>query len=154
MDNRHNPTASATARATLAATGTGSLGTLGADGAPFVSLALFAQDDNRDIIMLISRLAVHTQNLTRDPRASLLAVAPGGETGDPLAGARLTVLGHADREVSEAARHLYLARHPDGERYAAFADFGFWRLKIASAHLVAGFGRIVDFTRDDLFAGE
>jgi heme iron utilization protein len=138
------------ARATLDAVSAAALATLNADRAPFTSLVLAATDEAGDIVMLLSQLAVHTRNLQRDPRASLLAVAPGGETGDPLAGARVTVIGHADREVDEQARARFLSRHPESAAYAAFADFGFWRLKIASAHLVAGFGRIVDLDRSAL----
>jgi putative heme iron utilization protein len=43
--------------------------------------------------LVLSRLAVHTWILVRDRRASLLLVAPGGEGGDPLAGARLSISG-------------------------------------------------------------
>ena len=79
---------------------TGSLATLTADGAPFASLVLTATDEAGDVILLLSRLAAHTRNLECDPRASLLAIAAGGETGDPLAGARVTVLGRAERTSS------------------------------------------------------
>jgi heme iron utilization protein len=34
--------------------------------------------------------------------------------------------------------------------FVDFADFGFYRVTLANAHLVAGFGRIVDLTADDL----
>ncbi len=50
-------------------------------------------------------------------------------------------------EVAEAADPLLLLarftrRHPSAERYAGFADFRLYRLQVARAHLVAGFGRI------------
>jgi len=34
--------------------------------------------------------------------------------------------------------------------YANFSDFSFYRMEIGSAHLVAGFGRIVDLKRQDV----
>ena len=34
--------------------------------------------------------------------------------------------------------------------YAAFADFAFYRIALDAAHLVAGFGRIVDLTAGEL----
>ena len=137
-------------RTTLDSVATGALATLTAEGAPFASLVLTASDEAGDIVLLLSRLAAHTRNLEGDSRASLLAVAAGGEAGDPLSGARVTVLGRADRKVSEAGKQRYLARHPEAERYAGFGDFAFWRLRIDSVHLVAGFGRIVDLTRAEL----
>jgi len=137
----------------MSSVATGALATLTADGAPFASLVLTASDEAGDIILFLSRLAAHTRNLESDSRASLLAVAAGGEAGDPLAGARVTVLGRADRAVSETGKRRYLERHPEAERYASFGDFGFWRLRIDTVHLVAGFGRIVDLTREEMTAG-
>ena len=62
----------------------------------------------------------HSRNLAADPRASLLASAEGA--GDPLALARVTVLGgvaelHGDDR--DAALRAYQERHPDAF-YAAF----------------------------------
>jgi putative heme iron utilization protein len=138
------------ARVVLDSVATGSLATLTVDGAPFASLVLTATDEAGDVILLLSRLAAHTRNLECDPRASLLAIAAGGETGDPLAGARVTVLGRAERGTSDEARRKFLDHHPEAAAYVSFADFGFWCLKIESAHLVAGFGRIVDLSREAL----
>jgi putative heme iron utilization protein len=139
-----------TARATLAGAGTGTLATLMPDGAPFASFVLIATDEDGDIVLLISRLARHTKNLAGDRRASLLVVAEGGEGGDPLAGARVTFNGSVDEDVTASGRARFLARHPEAERYAGFGDFQFYRLRISSAHLVAGFGRIADLTREDV----
>ncbi|WP_040485246.1 HugZ family protein [Lutibaculum baratangense] len=122
---------------------TGGLATLGPDGHPFASLVTVATLPAGEPVLLLSGLAVHTRNLEADPRASLLLVAPGGEGGDPLAGARVTVTGRiVPAEDKALARARFLARHPEAEAYAGFADFGFYRLACDSAHLVAGFGRI------------
>jgi heme iron utilization protein len=142
--------APATARATLAAAGTGTLATLMPDGAPFASFVLVATDENGDIVLLMSKLARHTNNLAADRRASLLVVAEGGERGDPLAGARITFNGSVDEKVTASGQAQFLARHPEAARYAGFGDFQFRRLRISSAHLVAGFGRIAELVRGDL----
>lgn len=147
----------AAARAVLRAAGTGALGTLTETGTPFVSFVTVATTAAGDPVMLLSRLAVHTRNLDRDGRCSLLLVAPGGEGGDPLAGARVTLEGVAARLAEgdgEAAhaRRRFLARHPEAEGYAAFADFGLFRLTVSHAHLVAGFGRIQRVDGGDLRA--
>ena len=142
----------ASARHVLRLAATGSLGTLDEEGAPFASLVTVATSASGEPVMLLSDLALHTRNLKRDPRASLLLVAPGGESGDPLAGARLTVSGTASRDDDPALRRRFIARHEEAAGYAGFADFGIWRLAVARAHLVAGFGRIVALERSDLLA--
>lgn len=141
----------AAARRVLRLAATGSLATLDGEGAPFASLVTVATTALGEPVMLLSTLAVHSRNLARDARASLLLVAPGGEGGDPLAGARLTVSGYvASREPNPALRRRFLARHPEAAVYADFGDFGFDRLEVQGAHLVAGFGRIIDLTPEQL----
>jgi len=129
---------------------TGSLGTLGADGHPFTSLVTTATSISGKPVLLLSQLAVHTKNLERDPRASLLLVGPGGEGGDPLAGARVTVLGRVAVDDDPRLRQRFLSRHPEARGYADFKDFAFYRMTVESAHLVAGFGRIVGIPATDL----
>lgn len=138
------------ARRVLRTAATGSLATLNPDGGPFASLVSVATTSTGEPIFLISALAVHTRNLDRDRRASLLLTGPGGEDGDPLAGARLTLVGEVVESDDPVVRRRFLARHREAEGYAGFGDFGFRRLAIASGHLVAGFGRIVDLGREDL----
>ncbi len=140
----------AVARTVLASAATGALATLGSDGAPFASLVTLATDFDGAPLMLLSDLAEHTRNLKRDGRASLLVVAPGGEGGDPLAGARISLIGTVTVHDDAEARRAFLAAHPEAERSAAFADFHLYRMTIGRAHLVAGFGRIVDVAGGDL----
>lgn len=131
----------------------GSLATLQkGSGHPYASLALTATDADGTPILLISRLALHTQNLSADARASLLIDATGTDA-DPMAGARITLIGAARPTASPTARRRFLARHPAAGGYADFPDFAFYELDIASAHFIGGFGRIVDLPRTDLIAG-
>src|SRR3954471_15823548 len=130
---------------------TGALATLDrAAGFPFASLVTVATDLDGSPLLLMSRLAAHTLNLERDPRATLLLAETG--KGDPLAHPRLTVIGRAELTAAPGARVRFLARHPKAKLYADFGDFSFWRLEIAGAHLVGGFGRIVDLTPDQVRA--
>lgn len=140
------------ARRVLRLATTGALATNGEDGTPFASLVTVATTAEGEPVLLISTLAVHTRNLARDPRASLLLVGPGGEGGDPLAGARLTLLGHVVPDDDPVSGRRFLASHPAAANYAGFADFHFHRLNVTGGHLVAGFGRIVDLGREDLVA--
>jgi heme iron utilization protein len=119
-----------------------------AGGFPFASLVTVATDHDGSPLLLMSRLSAHTLNLERDGRASIL-LAQGGK-GDPLAHPRLTVIGRAARTQDEHVRRRFLARHPKAQLYAGFADFSFWRLEIASAHLNGGFARAMDLTADQV----
>ncbi len=113
------------------------------EGPPYVSLVLLGRDARPDPLLLISQLADHTKNLSADPAASLL-LRPETK-GDPLAQARVTLLGRAVREPEErraANKAAFLERHPSAAIYADFGDFAFWRFETEKAHLVAGFGRI------------
>lgn len=140
--------APALAKQLLRGVRTSALATLGEDGFPFASLVTVATDLDGSPLLLMSRLAAHTLNLERDPRASLLLAETG--KGDPLAHPRLTAIGRAGRTAAPGARARFLARHPKAKLYADFGDFSFWRLEIAGAHLVGGFGRIVDLTPDQV----
>jgi heme iron utilization protein len=138
------------ARRVLRLAATGSLATLGKDGEPFASLVVVATTPEGEPILLLSKLAVHTQNLDRDSRASLLLTSPDSETDDPLTGVRITILGEITSDPSPMLRRRFLACHEEAALYADFGDFDFYRLKVREAHLVAGFGRIVDLTASDL----
>ncbi|MBV9459757.1 MAG: HugZ family protein [Bradyrhizobium sp.] len=124
----------------------GALATLMAGtGDPYCSLVNVASHPDGSPILLISRLAMHTKNLLADARVSLMLDerAPG----DPLEGARIMVAGRAVEAGDEdraTLRRRYLAAHPSAEAFVDFKDFSFFRIKPSAAHLVAGFGRIID----------
>jgi putative heme iron utilization protein len=71
-------------------------------GHPFASIMPYALEADGRPLFLISSMAMHTQNLEADARASLLIAQPGW-TGDPLAAARLTLMGDARRVLSGAS---------------------------------------------------
>lgn len=120
-----------------------------ATGAPYASLVTVGTDVDGTPIVLISRLAVHTRNIEADNRVSIL-FADVGE-GDPFVHPRVSVTASAHKVAGdERVQRRFLARHPDAALYVGFADFSFYRLEPTSAHLVAGFGRIVDLPREDL----
>jgi len=109
------------------------LATLNPDGAPFATLTAIGLDADGAPLLLLSRLAAHTQNLERDARLSLL-LAQGG-SGDPLAHPRLTLTGVAARTTDAAIRSRYLRRNPKAALYADFPDFSFWRVGLGGVHL-------------------
>jgi heme iron utilization protein len=127
----------------------GALATLMAgSGDPYCSLVDVATDADGSPLLLISRLAVHTKNVLADPRVSLML--DERRAGDPLEGARVMLMGTAQASADANARRRYLDRQPEAKMFADFGDFGFYRIALKGAHLVAGFGRIVDLTAADL----
>src|SRR4029079_16923629 len=127
----------------------GALGTLMAgSGDPYCSLVNVAPQADGTPLLLISRLAVHTRNILADPRASLML--DERKEGDPLQGARVMLMGAVAKTESPDARRRYLAYQPEAEMFAGFGDFAFYQLQLKGAHLVAGFGRIVDLKPQDL----
>jgi len=117
-------------------------------GDPYCSLVNVATAADGAPLLLISRLAVHTKNVLADPRVSLMI--DERKAGDPLEGARVMLMGSAAATEDPDARRRYLDRQPEAEMFAGFADFAFYRMALKAAHLVAGFGRIVDLKPQDI----
>jgi putative heme iron utilization protein len=117
-------------------------------GDPYCSLVNVATASDGAPLLLLSTLALHTKNILADARVSLML--DERKDGDPLEGARVMLMGTLVATGDEAARTAYLRRHPDAEMFAGFGDFAFYRMEIMRAHLVAGFGRIVDLAAKDV----
>jgi heme iron utilization protein len=117
-------------------------------GDPYCSLVNVATAADGAPLLLISRLAVHTKNVLADARVSLMI--DERKEGDPLQGARVMLMGTAAATQDPDARRRYLDRQPEAEMFAGFADFAFYRVALKAAHLVAGFGRIVDLKPQDI----
>src|SRR5438552_12350810 len=136
------------ARSLLRRSRQGALATLAAgSGDPYCSLVNVAAHADGSPILLISRLAVHTNNILGDNRVSLMLDERAA--GDPLEGARIMLAGRAEEAAGDAAagfRRRYLNVHPSAEAFVDFKDFSFFRIAPSGAQLVAGFGRIVDLT--------
>ena len=125
-------------------------------GFPFGSLMPYALDDAGRPLFLISTMAMHTQNLKADPRASLF-VAHAAPDGDVLGAARITLVGNvlqlSDGEKA-AARELYLTAHPNSQYWVDFTDFAFFRLEPVDVYFVGGFGVMGWVTAADYAAAQ
>lgn len=114
----------------------------GAQAWPYASLVLVAAALDATPLLLISKLAEHTKNIAADSRVSILFDGTEGAQSR-LAAARATVLGRAVPAPNNAeCLARFIARHPEAQAYAGFADFGLFEVQVERAHLVAGFGRI------------
>jgi heme iron utilization protein len=111
-------------------------------GFPFGSLMPYALDATGRPLFLISTMAMHTQNLKADPRASLFVSQPAAD-GDVLGAARVTLVGNvvqiSDEDKPEV-REIYLKAHPNSRYWVDFNDFAFFRLEPLDVYYVGGFG--------------
>jgi len=122
-------------------------------GFPFGSVMPYAPDQQGRPVFLISNMAMHTQNLKADARASLLVMQEGGD--DPLGAARITLVGEAlpvPAAETGAVRELYLGRHENARYWVDFDDFGFYRLRPADVYFIGGFG-VMGWVTADEYAG-
>jgi putative heme iron utilization protein len=111
-------------------------------GFPFGSLMPYALDPAGRPLFLVSNMAMHTQNIKADPRASLFVTQPSAD-GDPLGAARATLVGNilqVPDEDKPSVRETYLARHENARYWVDFADFSFFRMDLLDVYYVGGFG--------------
>ena len=133
------------ARTLLAATNVAALATLTADGDPWASLVTYGALEDGAPVLCLSQLAEHGRNLAGDPRASLV-IAQRDPPPDPLAAARVTLAGRAERPASgpelDAAHAAHLAAVPAAATYIDFSDFSLWVLRVDRVRWVGGYGRM------------
>lgn len=113
----------------------------GAVPTPYASLMPYVLDETGSPLLLISGLAVHTQNIHAHKAVSLLVDGTGGYE-DRLAGPRTTLVGTVAKVDKAAFKDHYVARHASAALYYDFSDFELYRMTIERAHLVAGFGKV------------
>lgn len=130
-----------------------SLGTLH-NGEPAVSMVPFALlPHGGGLVIHVSRLAAHTQDMLANPSVSLL-VAASPTPGEPVhALPRASIQGQVRQCASDAAEYAeakraYLARFPYSEAMFDFADFSLFTIAVRSVRLVGGFGQAASITAE------
>jgi putative heme iron utilization protein len=133
-----------------------SLGTLNAEGGPFVSMVPFAIEPEAGCLVIhVSLLAPHTRNLLSNPTVSVM-VMQAEVAGEPVhALPRVSMDGTAARLQPQspswlAARDAYLARFPEAEPMTHLGDFNFVVIHLTAARQVAGFGTARPLEAEDL----
>lgn len=114
-----------------------------AQGQPFASLVTPAPAPDLSPLLLLSSLSAHTRMLAGEPRCSLLFTG-AAQGPNPQTTPRVTVTGLAEAVPESevpALKARWLARHPYAAKYADFADFALWRVRIGGALHVGGFAR-------------
>ena len=152
-ENSPEPTLAERARtlATVARIGSLSTHSRKFPGFPFGSMMPFVVDDHGRPVFFISSMAMHTQNLQNDNRASLLITQPD-VSGDPLGAARLTLVGNADMALAAEVAELYLSGHENARHWQDYEDFAYYRLKVAGVYFIGGFGVMGWVTAEDYSA--
>jgi putative heme iron utilization protein len=155
-DSRHEPRLNRALRTLLQTQRVAALGTLNAEGKPFVSMVPFAiEPQTGSLIIHVSLLAPHTRNLLSDPVVSVM-VMQSEVAGEPvLALPRVSLDGIAARLLPDstlwlAARSAYLARFPDAQMMTELGDFSFVTITVTQARHVAGFGSARPLEPEDI----
>jgi putative heme iron utilization protein len=153
------PCAAELCRTLVAGARSGALATLAREpaGVPYASLVTVAVDDRGRPVLLLSKLAEHTQNLLERSEASILVTEPVPAGGSLLASGRVTLLGTCvpvPAAERDAARAAFLAAQPDATAYVDFHDFTFYRLEPTALRWVGGFGRMTWVNAEDYAAAE
>ncbi len=149
------PSAAEEARTVAASTNTGTLATLTAAGDPWASFVTYGLLDGAPVLC-VSNMAEHGRNLAADQRASIAIVAPGSDA-DPLASARVTLAGVAERPLgaeATAARDAHLAAVAAAKYYIDYSDFSLWALRVQRVRWVGGYGRMDSATGADYAAAQ
>ena len=109
---------------------------------PFGSVAPYGLDERGRPTFLISTMAMHTQNVLANDRASLL-VTEAGVAEDPLGAGRVTLVGRVGKTPEAAlgyVREQYLARYENASYWVDFKDFAFFQMDVVDVYFVGGFG--------------
>ncbi|KAM7505604.1 hypothetical protein LguiB_004508 [Lonicera macranthoides] len=126
------------------------------EGYPSGSMVDFACDAYGSPILAVSSLAVHTKNLSANPKCSLLV----GKDPEDRSDLFITVHGDAisvPEKDRESIRTAYLAKHPDAF-WVDFGDFQFMRIEPKVVRFVSGVATALlgsgEFTKEEFQAAK
>jgi putative heme iron utilization protein len=117
------------------------------------SMTLFYMEEGfTGVLVHVSRLAWHTQDMAQDPRVALSISQKDDGRADPFTLMRATIRGDAVQLPNEQPelRGMWLKRFPEQEINFQLPDFSFWRITPRDARFVAGFGRIHNLSAAEL----
>jgi putative heme iron utilization protein len=134
-----------------------SLGTLH-NGRPAVSMVPYALlPAGEGVVIHVSGLATHTQDMLRHPAVGLMVMASPEQTESVLALPRASLQGSARQCPPETAQYVaakaaYLTKLPHSEELFSFADFSLFIVEPRALRFVAGFGRAMSLTPEQFTA--
>lgn len=111
---------------------------------PFGSTVPFALDSKGIPIVVLSSLAIHSKNLDKNDKCSLMVMKEDKE--DPFNSKRVTFLGKmvkiSDEKQIEQLKKIFVERHKSAKEFIDFGDFSFFKMEIDKIYYVGGFGDI------------
>ena len=122
------------------------LGTLQANGTPYVSMTPYAIDfGSGRVVLQVSSLAPHAQHMRDDPRVSLLMIATEVTDLPTSALPRVTLEGRAEflahgSAAWQASRAAFVERFPNSGPINALLEFDFVALSLQAVRQTSGFG--------------
>jgi heme iron utilization protein len=122
------------------------------EGTPFGSLVIYALDEDGSPIILISDIAQHTDNILKNPKASIMVSKVNQE--DIFDSQRITLIGEFSKVTEkerEAIQETYLKKYPDSEYLTELNDFNFYRMKVNKVYFIGGFGKIFWIESEDYY---
>jgi nitroimidazol reductase NimA-like FMN-containing flavoprotein (pyridoxamine 5'-phosphate oxidase superfamily) len=115
-------------------------------GQPYVSLMAFAAtSDLRELIFATERDTRKYANLRSDARAAVLVDSRSNRSSDIQDAVAVTVIGRAEEAQGDERDHLlriYVAKHPNLERFATSPSCALVRVKVASYRIVSRFQEV------------
>lgn len=101
-----------------------------------------------------SRLALHTQDILKDLRVSLMIAETDTGDKDPQTLVRVSIRGEAVAVPAtaadyEEAKTVYLEKFPEATFNFTLGDFSIYRIVPRTARYVTGFGQIFNLTAED-----
>ncbi|MCG8312717.1 MAG: DUF2470 domain-containing protein [Pseudomonadales bacterium] len=111
---------------------------------PYGSVVPYCLDQQGRPLILVSRLAQHTQNIAKHPKVSLVILDRLKDNSNVQTDARLTLLGTAEKvpdEHIEACATRYYQHFPQAQGYHTELDFEFYVLQLDQMRFIPGFGQ-------------
>jgi len=117
------------------------LATLDPGGYPYSTVTNLIVDADGVPVVFMSGLAIHTRNVTADPRVSITVA---DTQTDVMISPRLTLSGRAERVPADDTSTLkarYVERFPKSKLYLGLPDALFYRIRVEAVQLNGGPGR-------------
>lgn len=118
-------------------------------GYPFASALPFCTDQQGRVVVLISHLAEHTQNVDHDSKTGFLVSSLNRDLQEQ---ARVSMIGDIAPLDDAAIASRYLRFFPQARQYLQIGGFRFHRIEPHSLRYIAGFGSIHTITAESYLA--
>ncbi|MDM9381122.1 pyridoxamine 5'-phosphate oxidase family protein [Chlorogloeopsis sp. ULAP01] len=132
------------------------ISTVNTQGVPNASYAPFVMDESKNIYIYVSELSTHTQNLSANPRVSVMLIEDEGKTEQIFARCRLTFDCMAtliERQTDAWQEIVYQFQARFGEIIDILrdlADFRIFQLTPQQGRFVTGFGAAYSISNENL----